>query len=326
MTEIRKSGKEITEELQMRLPRFRRLAHRAKCLKCGKEFHARESERKKYCNEICRRQYMAERFDRWIASPETIALPQNYDEFLTQEKLPCLVDGCNFEGHKLSLHMNLTHGVTEREFKKLAGFNLSSGITSLPLKKRNMKNGGGKGSKKRISKFRVLSRKFFRTMKKLKQHRETWKNKGVGLDEIKKRADEVVSRFKDRAIAAGAKEKTIMVLINGNMNLGKVKKDYLALEQREHQVKSHAMVWMKDGLRKQCAYCQKTFNSFTGKSYCSPACKCSKNRKRHPRPKISMVCGNCNRNFLGQKRNAGSGNTFCSTRCGRIKRWAKEGK
>ena len=103
------------------------------CLECGKKHSTRPSRNRKFCNSTCYRKYMARRFDRWIASPQTIALPQNYDEFLTLEELPCLVEGCNWRGHNLSFHMNMAHGVQARDFKKAAGFNLKSGIISLPL-------------------------------------------------------------------------------------------------------------------------------------------------------------------------------------------------
>jgi len=77
---------------------------------------------------------MANRFDRWISNPQEIALPQCFDEFLTLHELPCLVKGCEWRGKALTLHMNQTHGVTSRQFKKLAGFNIGSGIISQPLR------------------------------------------------------------------------------------------------------------------------------------------------------------------------------------------------
>jgi hypothetical protein len=103
------------------------------CRECGNEFYKKKASKRFYCGSVCYRKYMAKRFDRWIASPEKIALPQNYDEFLTSHELPCLVDGCSWHGNFLSLHMNFTHGVSARDFKRMAGFNLSSGIISLPL-------------------------------------------------------------------------------------------------------------------------------------------------------------------------------------------------
>ena len=107
------------------------------CAFCGKKKTIRKSmrgrSRRNYCNTVCYRHYMAERFDRWIASPETIALPQNYDEFLTQEILPCLVEGCGWEGKFLSAHMNFEHGVPAEEFKKAAGFNLKTGVVTPDL-------------------------------------------------------------------------------------------------------------------------------------------------------------------------------------------------
>ena len=103
------------------------------CTECGTEFKCKPSKNSKYCSTMCYRKYMAKRFDRWIASPQKIALPQAFDEFLTSDVLPCLVEGCDWKGHHLSGHMNQTHGVTARNFKKLAGFNLGSGIVSAPL-------------------------------------------------------------------------------------------------------------------------------------------------------------------------------------------------
>jgi hypothetical protein len=78
---------------------------------------------------------MSERFDRWTANPETIALPQNYDEFLSKNELPCLVDNCDWKGKFLSCHMNFTHGVSAEVFKKLAGFNHTTGLVSADLHK-----------------------------------------------------------------------------------------------------------------------------------------------------------------------------------------------
>ena len=85
---------------------------------------------KKYCNKLCRRKYFSSRFDRWIANPESIALPQNFDEFLTREELPCLVSGCGWVGKNLGNHVNFKHGISARDFKILAGFNIGTGLVS----------------------------------------------------------------------------------------------------------------------------------------------------------------------------------------------------
>lgn len=98
------------------------------CLDCGAEFTIIKSSKKRFCNKGCWRSYLARRFDRWIASPERIALPQNFDEFLTMEELPCLVEGCSWTGAQLTLHMNQAHGVPASEFKRAAGFNLHTGV------------------------------------------------------------------------------------------------------------------------------------------------------------------------------------------------------
>lgn len=111
------------------------------CLHCGKTVPtkpSRSSKRSvhKYCSHKCYREYMAGRFDRHIASPESLALPQNYDEFLTGAELRCLVEGCNWSGIQLSSHMNFTHGIKKDEFKRLAGFNASTGVVTADYSER----------------------------------------------------------------------------------------------------------------------------------------------------------------------------------------------
>jgi len=95
------------------------------CQRCGKKTKGHQY---KYCSNQCRRRYFAERFDRWVANPESVALPQNFDEFLSRNILPCPVSGCGWQGVHLGSHVNFTHGVTAREFKKLCGFNLRTGL------------------------------------------------------------------------------------------------------------------------------------------------------------------------------------------------------
>lgn len=105
------------------------------CLYCGKTetIPLKLYGEKKYCNRQCYRAYQALRFDRFIANPESLALPQNYDEFLTQTELPCLIDGCGWSGSNLSFHVNMAHGIDARKFKQMAGFNLSTGVISTEL-------------------------------------------------------------------------------------------------------------------------------------------------------------------------------------------------
>lgn len=103
------------------------------CKGCGEEYP--RSRRAKYCSQRCRREYFAKRFDRWIANPESIALPQNYDEFLSRNTLPCPVDGCEWEGEFLGAHVNHCHGISAREFKILCGFNVTTGLVGQALSK-----------------------------------------------------------------------------------------------------------------------------------------------------------------------------------------------
>lgn len=100
------------------------------CLSCKTKFFEKKSKKSKFCSKICYRTYMNERFDRWVASPQSISLPQNYDEFLLQAELPCLVEGCDWHGKNLSGHMNFAHGVTAEEFKRAAGFNQGTGLVT----------------------------------------------------------------------------------------------------------------------------------------------------------------------------------------------------
>jgi hypothetical protein len=125
------------------------------CLNCGekREFfpsfaknggNPHRNTPRRFCNRMCYRLFMAKRFDRWFATPETIALPQGYDEFLTKNELPCLVDGCTWVGKNLSTHMNYTHGVPAHEFKRLAGFNHKTGVVSATCRAKLGRKGSGK--------------------------------------------------------------------------------------------------------------------------------------------------------------------------------------
>jgi hypothetical protein len=106
------------------------LAPKPLCRQCGKEVRRRAS---KFCTPSCRRIYFADRFDRWVANPEKIALPQCYDEFLAREELPCLVEGCDWVGKHLACHVNFVHGISAADFKELAGFNSKTGLISSDL-------------------------------------------------------------------------------------------------------------------------------------------------------------------------------------------------
>lgn len=107
------------------------------CLQCNKEFYQKRGcasrKAKRFCNQTCYRAYFKDRFDRWVASTESLALPQCYDEFLSKEKLPCLIDGCDWEGVKLGQHANQVHGITAKELKRAAGFNLNTGLIAPSL-------------------------------------------------------------------------------------------------------------------------------------------------------------------------------------------------
>lgn len=141
-----------------------------------------------FCSHLCYRRFMSLRFDRWIASPKTIALPQAYDEFLTQSNLECLVDGCDWKGDHLSMHMNLTHGITARQFKMLAGFNLKSGIISAPLQEsysaRDMTGVGLNPNLRTPPSHPPTKRQEYKSLEGKEHHRKTRSLSGVGPDRV----------------------------------------------------------------------------------------------------------------------------------------------
>lgn len=112
-----------------------RTGERVPCLECGEDFYRKKSDsaRRKFCTKVCYRSYMAKRFDRWVANPEGMALPQCYDEFLDRERLRCVVHGCDWDGLHLTTHMNQAHGLPADDFKRATGFNLSTGVIARPL-------------------------------------------------------------------------------------------------------------------------------------------------------------------------------------------------
>ena len=99
------------------------------CHGCAAEYP--RTRRAKFCTNACRRKYYAERFDRWIANPEGVALPQNYDEFMNRDDLACPVAGCEWIGKALGSHVNMIHGITADAFKALCGFNKTTGLVGM---------------------------------------------------------------------------------------------------------------------------------------------------------------------------------------------------
>lgn len=133
--QFRKLQKEYhgpSDEVRKKMADAQRTGKYAPCLECGREFYQKKPSKgnpaRRFCCKSCYRTYFAKRFDRWIANPENIALPQCYDEFLDKEELPCLVDGCGWKGIHLTIHMNEAHGIKAAEFKRAAGFNLNTGV------------------------------------------------------------------------------------------------------------------------------------------------------------------------------------------------------
>lgn len=61
-------------------------------------------------------------------------LKKDFSIFLDHDKIPCLVKGCNWIGDNLSLHVRQAHGIDSKKFKKLTGFNVSTGLVSRKTK------------------------------------------------------------------------------------------------------------------------------------------------------------------------------------------------
>lgn len=125
-----------SESIRAKIAETLRTGDTVQCVECGNDFYRKKSEAKRgrrFCTKVCYRSYMAKRFDRWVANPESMALPQCYDEFLDRDRLRCVVDGCDWEGLHLTTHMNQTHGLPARDFKRATGFNLTTGVIARPL-------------------------------------------------------------------------------------------------------------------------------------------------------------------------------------------------
>jgi len=101
------------------------------CPHCKKAFQHKSN---RYCSDACRRKFFAARFDRWVANPEQIALPQNFDEFMAADILPCLIEGCDWHGENLANHVNFAHGISADDFRELVGFNKSTGLIGAALR------------------------------------------------------------------------------------------------------------------------------------------------------------------------------------------------
>lgn len=91
---------------------------------------------RKFCSKKCWRQSFAELFDYQIANPCTLEELQGFDEYLSQEELPCLVEGCDWKGKHLSVHLNHAHGIKAADFKRAVGFNLTTGLVAPEMKEK----------------------------------------------------------------------------------------------------------------------------------------------------------------------------------------------
>lgn len=105
------------------------------CRQCGKPVYRKPGvkARARYCDRVCWRAWNADRFDKHFAQLRALPMAGGFDEFLSQDLLPCLVEGCDWRGHNLGQHVTQVHGVRAREFKAMVGFNVSTGLVSPSL-------------------------------------------------------------------------------------------------------------------------------------------------------------------------------------------------
>lgn len=229
---------------------------------------------KKFCGDVCRRRYYSERFDRFVANPETIALPQCYDEFLTKESLPCLIEGCEWEGVKLAMHVNLVHGISAREFKKMAGFNITTGVVTPELHESMCR----RAQNENFGDFRLADppRADPETVDPyISLERIEHLRKGMSLSDA-------YSRIAEKNRELYSREPW--------------RKSELS-ERLKRTKEKH-----KDIIDKVCARdgCGKPFKISvmkTYKAYCSPACAHASYMKRE----ASIACDGCGSNFVGNK-------------------------
>lgn len=118
-----------------------------KCEYCGKDievfrnYHKESKLKRFFCDKTCFRSFLSERFNRNKKKEYSIKGIDNYDVFLSQEFLPCLIEGCKWEGKNLSTHMNFEHGITTETFKKMFGFNKRTAVISNDSLKKMIQKG-----------------------------------------------------------------------------------------------------------------------------------------------------------------------------------------
>lgn len=117
---------------------------RRRCEQCGDMFACPPRRAKRFCTRACYRDYIADLFDRNI-EPDAEAM-SNFDEYFSQDELPCPIRGCNWKGEDLAHHALMAHGVKARALKDKCGFNIGTGLVGRSLAKRlssrHRENGG----------------------------------------------------------------------------------------------------------------------------------------------------------------------------------------
>ena len=105
---------------------------------------------RKYCSSICYQQHRNSR------SRENVELwsPEDYEKFLGQEEMPCLVKGCAWKGIFVTAHMVAKHGIPAREVKEHCGFNITQGLITPALREKFKKRPKQVKSMKKFAEYR----------------------------------------------------------------------------------------------------------------------------------------------------------------------------
>lgn len=142
--EFKKITEKRSKDLRGPRPELQKWSER-NCVECDTTFRVKPAKSNKFCSTNCYHSYMAKRFDQHVAAPDKIEIGQCYDEYLSQDEITCPIEGCDWHGEWLTLHIRITHGITAQDFKRAAGFNLNEGIIT-PALRNLLENRKSKGN------------------------------------------------------------------------------------------------------------------------------------------------------------------------------------
>lgn len=259
----------------------RRVASKGKCTK-------------KFCDLTCFRKHRNNRFERNLKDPAVVAHPKSYGEFLDSgEKIACLVDGCDWMGKNLSLHMNYSHGISADDFKKAAGFNRSTGVVCRELSERMSQHS--------------LSNCELESFHLIAPYRHPYANsQPISPEAIENRGNA------NAIIDLRGRGRKISATLSTDANRS------IARQRLRDRISSGK------NTRRNCLFCSMTFLSLSvGRSrYCSKKCQLRAREDRESRQAFcTLECSHCGKSFMASKRQAsnkahGKG-IYCSAECKR---------